>query len=513
MTEMRPVSQPVFVHSSFRTSSTWVWHAFRRNPQTMAFHEIFHEILALLKPHEVAGNAPRTMNLLRHPDTEPYFLEFLPLLSPEGGIPGFSTADAFDTFIPHLGFDGELSAGELHRLTTAVGLARQEQRTPVLTCTRSLGRMGAIKRAIGGWHIFTHRNLFQQWMSYLSLLNDGTPHFVKTVATTLRLNGHDPFIAVLAQRVLSDDSPPDYCGFHDLTAAFLGFAGLHVYISMYAAMTADQVVDVNRLAVDPAYAATTAATISHACGVAVDLTDARQTIESAGRLPGEFQVETAPLEGLLAEAAQHLGLNVEADAYRFGQRLLAELLTEATRHRFYTKTLQRDHVAALTLLDATVAELAEARRQLAAVKMAVGASAPTDADHFKLDLTADVIGSHWYAAERAGDHVWRWSGPHNVSTLVLPGLAAERLRLRLSFNAAPHDIDVSVEGVAIPLTPDPAVANTLHGFIERPRRRSRETFILTVRLPEAAMQTTGRRRLGIALLGCHLDRLAASPSG
>ncbi|MBV8337057.1 MAG: hypothetical protein JO358_16800, partial [Alphaproteobacteria bacterium] len=40
------VSPPVFIHSSWRTSSTWVWLKFRQLPVTLSYYEPFHGLLA-----------------------------------------------------------------------------------------------------------------------------------------------------------------------------------------------------------------------------------------------------------------------------------------------------------------------------------------------------------------------------------------------------------------------------------------------------------------------------------
>ena len=69
---------PVFVCSSFRTSSTWLWAKLRAAPNTIAYCEIFNEALATLDIKQASGLSYSTWNS-KHPHAAPYFLEFAPL--------------------------------------------------------------------------------------------------------------------------------------------------------------------------------------------------------------------------------------------------------------------------------------------------------------------------------------------------------------------------------------------------------------------------------------------------
>lgn len=330
---------PVFVHSSFRTSSTWLWVAFRKCRGARAYCEVFHETLASLMPSEVA--------LFRydawassHPATDPYFVEFAALLSPTGGIPGTSEADAFQSFMPRQGHGGELTASEHVRISLPIALAREHNMTPVLTCTRSLGRLGSIRAAYPGWHIFLYRNLYQQWLSYLWQFRNGNAYFLATISQTLDLNRHDPFINWLVLRYRPTVAPPNdaLAGFATLDDALGAFVGLHVYLSMRAFLVADQVIDVNQVAIDRDYRMRVEATIRTRTDLDIDLSDARQNVEWVGPqlLPDPRRSEDA-----LQWAAHVLEQPCTSSAYAFGQSLIVGFHAQADSYQLHARSREQ----------------------------------------------------------------------------------------------------------------------------------------------------------------------------
>lgn len=328
----------VFVHSSFRTSSTWLWLAFRRNSAVRAYYEVFNESLAGMSPRDIAKNRFDVWNS-KHPSADPYFLEFMKLVSPGGGVLGFLPDMAFGTFVPSDGLDGRLTARETSYISSLIAAAAEDGQKPVLTFCRSLGRVGAIKQHFGGWHIFLYRNLFRQWMSYLSQYYSGFAYFLSATHRTITLNQHDPFFALLAKRYISGDG--DFGGFTDIERAFGGFVGLHLYLSMKAFAVADQVIEADRLADDPDYVIETQSTIVQKAGLVVDLTDARKSIESTGAKPYAPKDLADVVDELLAEAARHLGAVQGSACYNFGAKLGADLLDEEANYRHYTHSFEQ----------------------------------------------------------------------------------------------------------------------------------------------------------------------------
>ncbi len=331
----------VFVHSSFRTSSTWFWLALRRAPNVCAYYEVFHTMLADLEPADLQRHRYDSWPS-GHPAGDPYFIEYAPLLG-EKGVSGYSEDMAFDRFLPEGGLGGTLSAPEIQYLERLIAAPQDAGLLPVLTACRSLGRIGAIKRQFGGWNIFLYRNLFQQWMSYLGRYLAGSGGFFLTIEQTLSRSRHDPFLARLASECLDDDG--NTATLKDVDAAFRAFMGVHLYLSINAFREAEQVVDVNRLVSDEDYRAETVEVLERATGLRVDFGDGRERIESAGL---QRHAPTNPrdvVEGVLGLVAEHLQLDEGDPAYQFGSRLAKECLEEEARYRFYTDGLKAEQQA------------------------------------------------------------------------------------------------------------------------------------------------------------------------
>lgn len=344
----------VFVHSSFRTSSTWFWLAIRRDSRALAYYEIFNPLLQTLTPASIPTVSSGSWNS-RHPQCQPYFEEYRDLLSPEGGVPGYTYTMASRFFPSSERAGPKLDDDQRRYIQSLVEHARNLDRIPVLTCCRTLGRMSAIKQEFGGWHVFLYRNLFRQWMSYLSLFYDGEDYFLKTTALTLRACGDDAFLAALAKEVLTEQpDDPGFGGFKDLAAAFSGFVGLHFYLSIQAFLEADQVVEADRLAIDPRYAAHTQAVLFREAGLRVDLTGAQIATASVGDHPHVPADMTQRVNKLLADVLQHKNVGRSTPCFAFASKLATDMLQDAELYASNTRAL---HARMTQQLDALKQQL------------------------------------------------------------------------------------------------------------------------------------------------------------
>src|SRR5262249_45081642 len=156
----------IFVHSSFRTSSTWFWSKFRPLRETACYYEPFNDELATITCDK-AGWAGFNAWDSHHPPTEPYYLEYLPLIQATGGVPLYERSFHLEWFTPIGGIRGKLRPTEIKYLAALVNHARGRGKIPVFQDTRSLGRLWPLKESFGGLHIFLYRNLWRQWLSYL----------------------------------------------------------------------------------------------------------------------------------------------------------------------------------------------------------------------------------------------------------------------------------------------------------------------------------------------------------
>ncbi len=305
----RPSSAPIFVHSGWRCSSTYVWRRFRAVPEVMAFYEPWHEQLATLTPERIARERPETSGL-RHPtDGLPYLQEFQDLLGPEGGVPGFETRLALDDYF--LPVDQE-DPGQAAYVETLIEAARREERTPVLACCRTLGRIGWLRRRFGGTHIVLIRDPVQQWRSFYSLRKRPRPTYFELCqyvilsetaggeagARRLGLTAGkgDLFERIAAVRKRLKRAPA--------RTSFAAFLAVYVLSYVAALPRADLVIDVDRLGADPQYARTMSTAIEVLTGVKLDFGDCRTPAPHAGKLAVDYRKEAvAMIETLDLSAA------------------------------------------------------------------------------------------------------------------------------------------------------------------------------------------------------------------
>jgi len=151
---------PIFIHSLFRAGSTYLFKVFRRSlVGYWCYQEPLHEISLTAKNDREALLATdgNIVNALRHPALEkPYFFELyevsaqcLPHLKKEAIYDGYFLSD-----------DDDLSI-EFWRSLISAAKAR-----PVIQECRTASRIGSIRRAVGGIHLYLWRNPWDQWWSF-----------------------------------------------------------------------------------------------------------------------------------------------------------------------------------------------------------------------------------------------------------------------------------------------------------------------------------------------------------
>lgn len=409
----------VFLHSSFRTSSTWLWDRFRRLPEARAYCEVFHEILATLKPGDVNTHTSNGWRS-KHGDVAPYFLEFLPVLQPEGGALHYRAGMAFDRYVPADGLRGAIDAEEERHLASLVALAEAEGKVTVLSCTRSPGRLRGIRGRLGGWHIFLYRDLYQQWMSYANLGHHANPYFLNTIHYTIDRNRHDRFLARLGGMPLHGVAPGMAIGDGCLQAdedGFVVFAGLHLYLSMNAAGAADCCIDVNRLFREPAYRQDVEARIAAGTELAVDLSSVRDGIEFAPFFVADRAALAARLEAVFAAAVDALeGTEEERTAAAaFGRGMLDTLLASMERHQFDIAALKPELAERDAALRAAREEVAALRRRLderpAGASAADAAARVAELERALAESSADA--AHWrrFCAAMSDSTSWQVTRP------------------------------------------------------------------------------------------------------
>jgi len=265
---------------------------------------------------------------------------------------------AFERFVPADGLGGAISDAEGSYLLSLIENAQMRGRLPVLTATRSLGRIAGIKARFPGLHVFLYRNLFQQWCSYGEQAFLRNSYFVRTVNVILDAGGHDPILRRIREMFPCNDA--------DAASPnqFYRFVFLHLYLYGAAAETADLVVDVNRLEADAAYRDGIAGDLTAYAGFPVTITGARTSI-------GFSLVEPSALAHLESNLRLLSPLVLEATSSatgrQFVERAVGDLVEEHDRYDFYMRRLASSVTGATGLLaerDALVARADATQRAI-----------------------------------------------------------------------------------------------------------------------------------------------------
>ena len=322
-------AQVIFIHSSFRTGSTYLWSCFRKYPRAVAYYEIFHEILSTINKFGLLSIGPETWRS-GHPPGAPYFLEFLPLIRYEGGVEGFDPGMSYRRFIPADGCGGGISATEAAYLGRLISHAEARGKIPVLTATRSLGRLRALKAALPGLHLLLYRNLFQQWCSITDQAFRGNPYFIHRISDIVRLSCHNSMINDLQQIF-----PIENLSVRD-SNTFYTFIFLHLHLYVQTAGACDFIVDLNRLAIDSTHRDEVEKLIADQ-DIVVDLSGIKNSITySLCRLGSAADVR----ERLKVMGDIVIDRAPDVAGRHFGVKVLSELLEEFDNHEFHTGVLR-----------------------------------------------------------------------------------------------------------------------------------------------------------------------------
>lgn len=315
----------IFLHSSFRTCSTWLWTKFREQERFLSYYEIFNPVLEDVTVEKANISDYREWDS-RHPPTPPYFQEFIPLIRPAGGVDLFERDMEYQRFIPKNGINGDISEPEIRYLASLISHAERLGKTPVLSDTRSLGRVAGIKRSFGGTHVLIYRNPFHQWCSYSELYIKQNFGFIRSIADTIINNKHDAFLS----RIQKTFDIKENEIFTNKT--MLAFIILHMYLYAQTANQFDILIDATTLATDISYRIAIESELGSRIGGAFDLSDAQLSLGANLSVLGPRKDVEAVLEPwvaqIVAQAPSDFGRQLAAKAY-------ADFLDEYELHFFY----------------------------------------------------------------------------------------------------------------------------------------------------------------------------------
>ena len=263
-----------FVHSLFRSGSTYIYNVFKRTGKFHTYHEPMHEVIASLPNSwsELSGRKDQLKSTLRHDFLMGgYFDEFSHLL------PSIKK-----TFDPKFSFDYYFMefGGSAPDLKAYIDLLVDgAPKPPVLQCTRTSGRMGWLKENYKSNHVFLLRNPWDQWYSYkvdpyisttprIIYSQNNLPKILKAVfeaSGAFPLTGRDTQEKVVYgfKRPLSPDQ--DY---------FL-FFGLWLHSFMCGERDCDVFIDMDELSASTKYQASCLSNLKKIGIQSIDFSDAR----------------------------------------------------------------------------------------------------------------------------------------------------------------------------------------------------------------------------------------------
>lgn len=166
---------PIFIHSLWRSGSTYFFNIFRRSTsEYWCYQEPLHEMTLLCKenPALLLSISEDHAQLLHHPTLEkPYFQELYDVYPCWREV--ITKEMIYDQYFE---YTSELEAFFKTLIDNARGI-------PVIQECRTSSRIGSIKKAIGGRHIYLWRNPWDQWWSFK---NNG--YFNKVLLMVLNSN-------------------------------------------------------------------------------------------------------------------------------------------------------------------------------------------------------------------------------------------------------------------------------------------------------------------------------------
>lgn len=154
---------PIFIHSLFRSGSTYLFKVFRRaDNRYYCYQEPFNQYLECLnnKADDLLEVDFEMQQSLRHPEiTKPYFYEFIQIKESLTGL--FNIDFSYEDYFIDL--DDQRFKRQWYYIDT---LIKKAPAIPVLQFCRTSGRIHALQTSFPGIHIHLWREPRNQWWSY-----------------------------------------------------------------------------------------------------------------------------------------------------------------------------------------------------------------------------------------------------------------------------------------------------------------------------------------------------------
>lgn len=182
---MTGTDEPIFLHSMWRTGSSYLLSRFAAEERYLAFYEPFNgEIGSHRLRRKARQDYATRREQLRHPDAGDGYFAIYDEQDPASGRPLWRLArpslPVFDVY-------NGLSAEGAAMIEACIRLARQQGRTPVLGFCHSGMQIGQMRTRFGGQHIYLSRAPREQFLSYDPQGND---FFMTATALQLLCSAH-----------------------------------------------------------------------------------------------------------------------------------------------------------------------------------------------------------------------------------------------------------------------------------------------------------------------------------
>ena len=327
------VRDAIFLHSSWRAASTYVWAKFRQRADTYCYFEPLNEHLFTLTPEIIDRFVP--WSFANHPALKaPYLEEFRPLIGSliglsNSGIAGFPAHLTFGRYcaasddpLPEL----ENYMANLARLATRFG------RRPVYGFVRTDMRVGWFRARMPGTHIFIRRDPRRQFLSMLRQAVLGNPYFLRRGTVILRHNLEAPaFAPLLTALEFPAIELPALLNSSDLREAFRGklvdetilrrlyfiFHFMWLLARQLGEPECHLVIDIDRLSLNDSYRREIENHLGDLAGMAISFSDCRvERYDGSLSWSGQFfealerEVEILSSPDTPSSTGQSLFLNV-----------------------------------------------------------------------------------------------------------------------------------------------------------------------------------------------------------
>jgi hypothetical protein len=285
---------PIFVHSLWRSGSTYIWNRFRAVEDAQAYYEPLQEVLGVATRDELAILSPQIW-ASRHPRLDKgYYAEYLPLVGGHG-VPGFRKEFSLD----HYFADDETLSVERDYIDLLMNQAQQLGRAAVLACCRTLGRAPWLKKQYGGTHILVVRDPAQQWYSgHLRKIEAGNAYFEIMPFQIFGKATWEPARRIARLFGIANYGASSFYMEHEWYFSQFGgaefersYAVFHALLGLSiqrALPVADIVIDIDRLSFDQPYRQGISDQIAAATGLRVTFDDAHVARHELPHSPAEF---------------------------------------------------------------------------------------------------------------------------------------------------------------------------------------------------------------------------------